>query len=112
MRMRHQYRFHVTRSLQLADVSVLWLTVLAFVTFPKPARPRTATTPEEDVGMRGPWNGLGMFVLAAGLIARIAVAQQSAAPAAPASETGTLSGVVLDKTTGEPIIEAGVEIID
>jgi len=55
---------------------------------------------------------LGTFVLAAGLIARIAVAQQAAAPAAPAAETGTLSGVVLDKTTGEPIIEAGVEIVD
>jgi hypothetical protein len=62
--------------------------------------------------MRGPWNGLGTFVLVVGLIGRIAVAQEAAAPAAPAAETGTLSGVVLDKTTGEPIIEAGVEIID
>ncbi len=59
--------------------------------------------------MRGPWKGLGTFMLVAGLLVRLAVAQQ---PAAPAPETGTLSGVVLDKTTGEPIIEAGVEIVD
>ena len=62
--------------------------------------------------MRGPWNGLGTFMFVAGLIARVAVAQQPAAPASPPGETGTLSGVVLDKTTGEPVIEAGVEIID
>jgi outer membrane receptor for ferrienterochelin and colicin len=46
------------------------------------------------------------------LVGRIAVAQEPAAPAAPAAETGTLAGVVLDKTTGEPIIEAGVEVVD
>src|SRR5262245_44172606 len=33
-----------------------------------------------------------------------------AAPAAPAA-TGTVSGEILDKTTGDPIIEAGVEVV-
>src|SRR5262249_9218300 len=62
--------------------------------------------------MRGPRNGLGTIVLVAGLIARIAVAQEPAAPAAPAAQTGTVSGVVLDKSTGDPVIEAGVEVVD
>ncbi len=62
--------------------------------------------------MGRPWNGLGIFLLVAGLIARGAAAQQTEASPAPAAETGTLSGVVLDKATGEAIIEAGVEIVD
>ena len=31
--------------------------------------------------------------------------------AAPSAETGTVAGVVIDKATGEPIIEAGVEVV-
>src|SRR5262245_59827207 len=38
-----------------------------------------------------------------------AVAQEAAAPA-PAT-VGTVSGVVLDKVTGDPVIEAGVEVV-
>jgi len=51
-------------------------------------------------------------VLVAGLAARVAVAQQSTAPAAPAAETGTVAGTVVDKSTGDPVIEAGVEVVD
>src|SRR5262249_58004555 len=32
-------------------------------------------------------------------------------PPPPAAETGTVAGVVIDKATGEPIIEAGVEVV-
>src|SRR2546425_247727 len=33
-------------------------------------------------------------------------------PAAATAETGTVSGKVIDKSTGDPIIEAGVEVVD
>ena len=33
-------------------------------------------------------------------------------PAAETSESGTVSGKVIDKSTGDPIIEAGVEVVD
>src|SRR5215470_14944793 len=62
--------------------------------------------------MHGPRNRIGAFVLVAGLAARVAVAQQSTAPAAPAAETGTVSGTVVDKSTGDAVIEAGVEVVD
>ena len=33
-------------------------------------------------------------------------------PAAATAETGTVSGKVIDKSTGDPIIEAGVEVVN
>jgi hypothetical protein len=35
----------------------------------------------------------------------------TAPPASPSAETGTVVGTVLDKTTGDPLIQAGVEVV-
>lgn len=50
---------------------------------------------------------LAIVALAATLLALPASAQDQAAPA----PQGTISGVVLDKGSGQPIIEAGVEVV-
>lgn len=52
---------------------------------------------------------LGLALALALALARLSGAQQ---PAQPRGETGAISGVVLDKSSGEPIIQAGVEIVD
>jgi len=62
--------------------------------------------------MRRPWKRLTTFGLVIGLMARTTLAQQPAAPAAPATETGTVSGTVVDKSTGDAVIEAGVEVVE
>ena len=51
---------------------------------------------------------LVLLVCAATAAVRTVPAQEAPAPAAP---QGSISGVVLDKTSGQPIIEAGVEVI-
>jgi outer membrane receptor protein involved in Fe transport len=38
-------------------------------------------------------------------------AQEPTAPPAPPAELGTVSGTVLDKTTGDPLIQASVEVV-
>lgn len=40
-----------------------------------------------------------------------AAGAQTAAPAAPAAATGSISGTIKDKKTGHPVIEAGVEVL-
>src|SRR5690349_17525763 len=62
--------------------------------------------------MRGSWKRLTTFGLVIGLMARSAFGQQPAAPAAPAAEAGTVSGTVVDKSTGDAVIEAGVEVVE
>src|SRR5215471_6639704 len=65
----------------------------------------------EEVVMVGRWRAVVLcLALALGGGARRLCAQQP--PAAAQTETGTLSGTVIDKSTGDPIIEAGVEVVD
>jgi hypothetical protein len=54
--------------------------------------------------------GFGFVLLVAGALSG-APDVRAQVPAAPAGEPGTVSGVVLDKATGDPIIEATVEVV-
>src|SRR5882762_359532 len=58
-------------------------------------------------------HGVAGVCLALALLGLGAVTARADEPggAAPSAETGTVAGVVIDKSTGEPIIEGGVEVV-
>src|SRR5262245_50424344 len=107
---RRVYRTGVTRMLRVRDVLTRSLPLRRSVTCPKPI-------PHMSVRSLG---GLGMFVRRAlALVCLTAMtagapvlwAQEPTAAPAPPAEQGTLVGTVLDKTTGDPLIQANVEVV-
>jgi len=52
------------------------------------------------------------MALALASLGAVTASAQEPSPVPTSTETGTVTGVVIDKSSGEAIIEAGVEVVD